>query len=668
MKRSVYVETHAGWRAFFLGLLLAAIFGFGFRLVFSPARLKTWVTTALDRQKSATAHPFAVSIGDVSLRLADASGLWPQLAVVLRDVKIAPSPECHPEASVFIGELRLPFRVIDLLQGRAAVGIIGAKDLVIDLDGLRAKCASPNANVNVQTSTSTSTSTSNVSPWWSPQAFDSVHSFIEGVEFSRATLQFERKTKEVYLDSVSASLNGNQEVVLRTDVRIPPQVSYGEQLPALKIEGRSTSTKADLVVQARVSEGSMTTVATLTPGAHEQVQLTAALSVKSLPLSVLSPLLKKSGLANAKFQPKFLWLDCEARVQGPFQRLLQKSPLKIQDCRISGDGTDLQISEATRLPTGVWQPFNVKVQSLSLAKLFETAGVKGSEGVANDFGELLGSVHVESDHVADFKGQLRNVQLLFSNRKVRAPQIVRSADLEIKIGTEKVGARLGHVDLLNGSFEGEASLELNRALSTGSLQADISKLVFDPTVQLVLVEGSLGPIEGWLRAKVEDSNVKDFDARAKLSQTVGADFEFAKLEVAAGRKGEEPPRVVIDLPSLLLKGRLRSAVTPAFYGHALTALTLEQPHIEMAILGEGDVEWAKARATLERGQIVATSNGTMNRDHTVTGSLKLDYPKIKNLKWSMRGPLDALLLRDDSEELLKLKQRAEVDDTVLGIK
>ena len=116
LKRATYVETHAGWRAFFLCLLIAAIMGSSFRLYFSSVRLKAWVTQALDRQKATMAHPFAASIGDVALRLADSSGYWPQLAVVVSDVRVAPNPECHPEASVFIGELRLPFRVMALLS------------------------------------------------------------------------------------------------------------------------------------------------------------------------------------------------------------------------------------------------------------------------------------------------------------------------------------------------------------------------------------------------------------------------------------------------------------------------------------------------------------------------------------------------------------------------
>lgn len=701
VKRATYVETHAGWRAFFLCVLVAAVLGFGFRLVFSPARLKAWVTRALDRQKAAMAHPFALSFGDAALRLSDSSGTWPQLAVVVSDVRVAPNPECHPEASVFIGELRLPFRVRDLLAGRAAVGIVGARDLVVDLDGLRAHCdpassaahatpdtqeagGSPAANAGLNARAHAETAqkldapamahpnaqagrAAAVAQWWTPEQFEAVHGFVEGFEFSRATLQFETKTKEIYLDSFSARLTGDRDVELRTEVRIPPQVAFGEPIPALKIEGHATSSQANLVVHARVSEGSMQTTATLTPAQDQQLEMEATMSVKSLPLSMFSPLMRKSGLVDAKFQPKFLWLDCEAKIAGPFQGLFQKSPLTIRACRIEGDGTDIRLEEATRTPKGDWKPFDVKVQSLNLAKLFETAGVKGPEGVASDFGKLSGDIHVESDHVADFRGQLRNARLQFSNRKVRAPQVIDSADVEIKIGTDRLTASLAHVALQNGVFSGRANLELDRSLSKGSAQLDIEKLEFDPAVQTVLVGGTLGTVEGTLRAKIDEARVKDFEARLQVNETTSADFEFAKLLVKAGRQGEEPPRIAIDAPSLELKQGLRKAIEPAFYGHELKDLKLDQPHAELLVLGGGEIEWTKAKASLERGQIQLVSSGSMNRDRIVDGSLTIHYPKIKNLKWSLKGPLESPTLKGVSAEITQLKARAEVNDKVLGL-
>ena len=684
-KRSPYVETRGGLRAFFLCLLLAAVFGCGFRLYFSPQRLKAWVNRALDKQKATMAHPFALSFSDASLRLSDSSGYLPQLAVVVSGVKVAPNPECHPEASIFIGELRLPFRVSALLAGRAAVGVIGARDITVDLDGLRARCetaaeppaahaaAIPQKKADIaETAVQlTAAPARDARLWWTSEQFETVRSFVQGFEFSRAVLQFENKTKEVDLDSFSARLTSDGVVRVQTEIRIPPSVSFGETLPAFKIQGEASASLANLNISARVSEGSLETSAKLEPAAAgESLKIAASMNVKSLPLSMLSPLLRKSGVTNDHFQPKFMWMDCTALIEGPFQGLFQTSPLNLKDCRIEGDGTDITLTEASRMPDASWKPFSVKVHSLDLAKLFATVGVKGPEGVANDFGKLSGDVRVESNDEALFDGQLKNATLHFSNRKVRASQLIEVADVAIVIGKHDVNAKIQNVKLKGGQLKGHASFEMDRTLATGRGELQLEDLSFAPEVQNVLVGGQLGKISGAFRSKIEKAQFTDFEADLKVARTEASDFEFDSLIARSLRKGDEPPKVVIETPRLFLKqtSTFYRAIEPVFFGSQDEGdLKLEQPHLELRILSDGDIEWASTRATTSRGRILLSTNGMMNRDHVVDGSLKVEFPKIKNLKWTVKGPLNAPLLKGASDELTQLKARAEITDKVLGL-
>jgi hypothetical protein len=695
--RIVYVDARSGWREFFVSLLIAAVLGLGFRLYFSPPRLKAWITTALEQQKRQMAHPFALSFNDVQLRLSD--GLLPQLAIVVTDVKVAPNPECHPEASVFIGELRLPFRLFSLLSGRAAIGVIGARDIRVDLDGLRAQCELTAARATLSTTPATSatsptakppaksiklvglpmpamavTTNTPLKPWWTDEQFKTVRGFVEGLEFSRAVLQFENQQKEIYLDSFSALFMRSGRVQLNTEVRIPPHVTYGEQLPPLRIEGEATNLRANLLVSARVSEGSLATTAVLTPAENQSLLMTAQMTVKSLPLSMLSPFMRKAGLADGRFQPKFLWLDCSAMISGPFQGLFQASPLKLEACRIEGDGTDIQMERAERSPNGVWKPFDVSVLSLDLAKLFATIGVHGPDGVADDFGQLIGTIHVESAKSAAFKGQLRNANISFSNRKVRASQKIESATVNIGVTHDRVTAVFNDFSLVNGELAGGMTFDLERDLRQGKVAVDIQKLRFDPAVQKVLVGGDLGLIEGFAKAKIEGAQISDFDSQLKIGATRASDYAFEKLTVAGDREGEAPPSISIDSPTFEINrsSMIFKAIEPLFFSHEFSqdsaAIALDQPHIELHILEKGVVEWAKTKASMAHGQILFSSSGTMNRDHQINGLLQVDYPKIKKLKWKLSGLLESPSLQGTGEEITQLKSRAEIDDKVLGLK
>lgn len=677
--RAVYLDAHAGWRAVFVSLLLAAVLGLGFRLYFSPPRLKAWVTAALEQQKRQMAHPFALSFSDVQLRLSD--GARPQLAVVVTNVKIAPNPECHPEASVFIGELRLPFRLFSLLSGRAAIGVVGARDIRVDLDGLRAHCE-PRTPANTASVVPTAISgvksapseNSALKPWWTDEQFTTVRSFVEGLEFSRAVLQFENRTKEIYLDSFSALFRRGGEIQVETEIRIPPSVTYGEQLPPLKIEGDATSLRANLLVSAQMSEGSLATTATLTPAENQALFMNAQMQVRSVPLSMLSPFMRKTGLADDRFQPKFLWLDCSASIAGPFQGILEKSSLKLEGCRIVGDGTEIELKAAERKPNGEWKPFDVQVVSLELAKMFATIGVHGPDGVADNFGHLIGDIHVESANEAQFKGKLHNANVNFSNRKVRASQKIQSAKVEISIARERVKGVFNDFVLLNGELKGEVSIDLSRALREGSLKVDLQILKFDPVVQNVLVGGALGPIVGFAKAKIEKSQLTDFESKLKVGETQASDFSFEGATINAERKGEAPPRLLIDSPRFKLNrtSLVFHALEPLFFTHefadAETAFTIEQPHIEMLILEHGEIEWLKSKASMEHGQIQFVTEGTMNRDHLISGSLQVDYPRVKKLRWNLKGQFQSPIIQGTGDELSQLKSRAEIDDKVLGLK
>lgn len=681
--RIPYVEAHAGWRAFFVAILSAAVLGLGFRLYFSPTRLTSWAREAIEQQKKAAKHPFAVSFEKAELSLARRNVL-PEFALVLSGVKIAPLADCHPEASIFIGRLKLPFRLQSMATGNGlAIGLIVAEDMRVDLDGLRARCGTGANGEAAQAASPISPaparpkiSETRVQPWWTDEQFEKARAHVEGIEFARATLQFEDRRKEVYLDSFKAVFRSAGRIDLATEMRLPPPVVYGEQVPPLKISGEATSSKAKLLVSVRVSEGSLDASADFKAGDAGALLTDAHFKVSSLPLSMMTPLLRKADLVDQKFDPKFLWLDCEASIAGAFQGLFQNNALNLQGCRIEGDGTDIQLRHAERLPSGEWTPFDVEIVSLDLAKLLATVGGRGPDGIVSQYGRLKGQLHFEATDRARFNGALRGAALSFSNQSVRAIQAIDSLDVKLEIARDRVKAVLNEPLLaVGGEMVGSAIFDLDRSLSNGTVDLKVKKLVLEPGVQNVLVKGTLGAIDGAAEARIAASRVTDFNLRLRVGTTEGALVKFGGLEIASDRKGEAPPRLVLESPEIGLKreSSFVQALEPAFFGHHFEDewISLSRFKVETSFFDAsetGDIfEWTRLSGGLENGQIALASEGALNRDHQLTGRLQIDFPLAKKLVWDVRGSMSAPVLVD-TESTLKFKTRAEISDAVLGLK
>lgn len=664
-------------------LLIAAVLGLGFRLTFAPARLKTWVSTSIakfnaEQQKRTGTHT-ALAFDTAEIRLSQ--GWTPQFAVVLKGVKVAPSPDCRPEPSLQIAELSLPLRVSRLLfRGQIAVGIVSAADVIVDLDGLKVRCAGAQV-VTAPTplplspsqiaATPAHSETTQSKPWWSEKQFRDIEAVVEGVDLAQVEVQFENKSKHLFLDSFSAEIRSGGSIDLATELRIPPEVSYGETVPSLVIEGSATATRADVKVSARVDEGELEANAILTSGADGKLFIDAALGVGELPLSTVVPFIRKVNLASERFHPKFLWVSCSAKIKGPFQKLFSESPLLLEACSVEGDGSKIALSQAARAPNGQWEPFTLNVESLELGKFLKTIGAAGPEGISNQFGKVKGKIRVSSATDAEFKGVLQGAQLSFSSQRVRAQQGVDSADLNVKFDGEKYVGEISNVKLEDGEAEGSVKLQFEHGLKNGRIDVEIGSVAFAPQVQNLLVKGKLGVLTGKGTALINSGRVVDLTSDLEFAATAGRDIRFEKAKLHIERIPERTAALHFSFRGFELSrsSSYFSALTPIFLSHEFEDewIPFADLRFESLISQEGGFRWKEAQATLLKDQVGVKSSGVMSREHALSGSVEVDYPKVKNLKWVLSGTSALPALTESSSELKKLRERVEITDASLGL-
>lgn len=672
--QSRYVDSQRGWQYLFFSIAIACIAGLAFRLYLSPERLKGWVDEALKRQKGTAAYAF----DGAKIRLA--RGSIPEFSVVLTGVRVAPAPKCNPEPSLRIAELTLPFRFSSLFTGHFAVSTISAEDMVVDLDGFKKKCeeqpvakaAAVKDAAPAPMPAAPAATAATVQPWWTDEQLRAAQSFVEGVDFKRVEIQFEERTKRVYLESFAAEVDEDSgRLNVSTELRIPPEIAYDEKIPPLLLEIEATSTRADVSLLAGLDEGRLSTTAVMTPGPDRTIDVDMQMQVDDVPLSAVIPLMKKAGITDQAFQPRFLWLDCNAKIKGPFQGLFNKSPFFIENCSIAGDGTRIEIAKALRHPDGKWEPMTLALRRVDLNKLFRTLALTGPEGIANDFGNLTGEIQIRDPDDASFEGSLENARLVFSRRSVRVEQRIARLNGRFDLVGGRFKGRVKDALVDNGEFSGELAFDLDRRLRSGDVRVDVTTLVFDPRVQALLVDGLMGPLSGSGEAKIENGKLASLDSRLTVGKTEGRDWRFEKASLQTSLVGGNGVSVNVTSPLFEVSkaSTLYTTLAPIFFTHEFAGdwVPFESFVFDARVPEGGGIRWSKARASLEKGRITIASEGAMSRERALFGWIEVDYPKVKKLRWSLGGKTDQPVLDETSASLRELKRRVSIDDETLGL-
>jgi len=684
-----YVNSGVGLRVFFFVAGFACVAGLGLRLYFHPERVKTMVEQALGADAQRIGLKFH------SARLSLAHGSIPQIAVEVRDVEINPAHECRTEPSVRIARLFLPLDLTRLLRLQVSLGTIASEDIQVDLDALKAKCTdkpqaskpsdgvaarvgSPDPWTGDEPAVKVEKFAPVLNTWWTTEQAESVRRKLEGVEFSRATLLFEGATKKVYLESFSAepgSLPGS--VRFESILVIPPELTFGEQLPKLKIEAIANPAAAEVKVHAALSEGTLIVTGRLlaAPGGFLDADLHAA--VDEVPVSTLVPLIKKSGIIKGAFQPRFMWMNCQASIRGRFQGLFVENPLNLSDCEIEGKGAKIQIGEAIRQPDGTWQPFVVKMSNVDLGQILDAFDSRLLDGVLSDYGRFDGEMRVQKRHVAELSGYLSGAQIRFLNSSERAEQLVPQMHVRVEARDGNISGYLDHIKLDKGDFLGQLMFSVADGGKQSSLRAVISNLKFSDDVQKVLFGGTLDTIKGNFEAKFVGNKLSAGRGKIRLEKLNNKDLRFREVQLQIETRLAEDQRreiyLEVSVPPFEIRRESRYflGLRPIFFTHEFAGdwIAIDEMQVRGTMqeqMAEG-FQWANAQVSLEGRKIRLTSAGSMNAQHEIQGWLSVDFPRVRGLKWRVGGQVERLELHPDSDKLLELQKKGVIDDTRLGL-
>lgn len=687
MKASAEISEQRGKRRFIASLFLAALLGLGVRIVLSPAKVERKIRDELARSELSESLTFETA------RVSLANGWLPDFAIVLGRVEWREPRHCAEIAPLRATSVRVPIRMLSLLRGVPAGGRATIDDLVVDVDGLKEDCSrsadeKPPKPSDPPSETKRTTVIA-VDPSkalergeiWSVEVQERSSAMISGLVVSRAEIFFEKRMKSVVIENLRARWRG-PNLELSTNLSFPPSAVFGESLPSFDVTGTIAREGISAKIQANLNEGLLEASAELKPvvvSGRQELESDVKLSVSNLPLSVVTPLFVKSQAVSERFRPKFLWLDCRAEVQGIFSRLLVDHPVTFSGCSISGRMGRITIDdEAVREPSGEWRPLSLGFEKLDLAHAFETFHLEGPSGVLSSFGQMTGTIRVQSRDSMVANARWEQAAIRFAGTEGIALQPLAVDSLSAKLQNRRWMIELSNFKLEEGRAEILLKADLDARSFHGDFDLNLSSLKLASRVEKVLFNGTVAEISGSAKASTDlAGKLSKLRANVVLKGLQGSEVDSSEARLEA--RLEERPKERTNAQSashielsartvgleVAKSGRLYRLLEPTLLGWPGELARQGQRLVlrNAAIRGhftDAGFEWSEAKASVGP-RVGLTSRGRIARDHKLEAEIVAQYPLVSRLKWSISGSWLQPTATVASPELGSLLSKAGVE-------
>lgn len=684
MRQFEEVAEQGGMRWFIVALVIAGLLGTLARLMISPHKIEMLV-----RAKVATSSwKEKLEFKSAEIDLAD--GPIPDFALILKNVSFRPAGVCsadgtHRElAPIRSSGVRVPLKWTSLFQGRISAGRIEFAELKVDIDESKRNCDNQtNGTLASEAAHSLNSTNGSSKPAVAPttisenlfpaEELQKVSHAVAGIRFLSAEIFFENRMKSILLEDALVSVR-EREVDVSTTVRFPPGTVFGETLPSFSVVGTIRPKEILADVRAELNEGTFEANALLTPfrTSNGEVELDSQLklTVSDLPLSIMTPLLTKSGIVQGQFRPKFAWLDCNAEVKGIFSRLFVDNPVKLTACEISGQAGRVKVDAAIREPSGKWRPFELTVDDLDLGRVFETFELEGPSGVFAEYGKLKSKVRVQSAEEFEAVGSLKGAVVRFAGGEGTALQTLDIEAITLKANGSRIGFKMSEFIPAGGEADLVIVAEHEMETSETKFDFNLGNLKLNPRVEKVVFTGPVATINGQASIVAKKKEFKKLKASLVLMDVQGSEFRSNEMRLDAQLRNDSTSPQYVELTAksasveVQKSGYLFSLLRPAFLGWegvesadgkriALSKVTVK------GRFSEAGYNWSSAQASVG-GVLILSSDGQILRDQLIEARIEASYPGIRRLAWDVRGTWRKPEFAIASDELRGLLRRPEV--------
>lgn len=384
-----------------------------------------------------------------------------------------------------------------------------------------------------------------------------------------------------------------------------------------------------------------------------------SLDQRQIPLNPVLNIFKDRRLISQDIQPKYLWLNCHLAYSGEILDLKIK-PLQLESCFMRGDMGSVNVLEGSWYPwrTPMFDPLRIDLKDFDLQKTLETLQRTGPSGIFSRFGLLDGQLIYESSQEVKFSGEIRDLELSFSNRGVRGKQPVKSLKGELILKKERISGNLFDMKLEGGDFKGQLRFDVDRGFRSGTIQVAVDRLEFNKSIQNLMVGGEISRLSAFGQGRVENGDVSFWRGDVAIAEIKGSGWSLQDIKM-------KTDFVNNSFSSLVRAKKINFPADEQFY-QAFRPLFLDELNFDEGVglsdvsgkiqLSRNSGSWEKVRAGAP-GKIMLSSNGKWDESRILAGDVVVDFPRIKKMRWEVAGTLDYVQVRPSSAMLQLLSER-----------
>lgn len=497
MRRAVIDQP--GTRTLLIGLALSVFLGLALRSQISEARVQVFLSKSIDRLQT----DFYIDYESAKVNLSR----WglPLPALIIQNLRLSPKSTICQSSQIYIAELEVPISLATLLGLSKTVPKIRVKEVELRLSDLQ-ECLNHKKDAK-----------SEANPGASGTEADFTHSSEAEFKniFSKNT---KAELKEIYIEKLKIISNNRPEqpVVLKqinlelfyTENRLR-EVQIKSKISALKdsrsdvyflnsslvamIKARENNEIETLFnVSGKLLDGDVQLFIHSISGSHK---LTYELGLQQVSIKAMAPILEnfefykrlnveKIPVSISLVNNGEVTLSGKSGLESRFKKILvnvEKGQIKINELDAAVFNEQVSI-----------KPFVMSVESLQLTKLKNIDQFKNRLDGLDNLGELSGTLDYQNENSFKFKGQVRNIVVVFSNRGRRDHQSIELVDVETSRNAQEFRFDASEFVINNQKVTGQLKVAYNISDFTTTANLKLSGITLNSKIweQFTFVEQS----------------------------------------------------------------------------------------------------------------------------------------------------------------------------------
>jgi len=512
--KKTLVAEQPGFILSMVGILLSIFISIVVKATLSSEK----VLVLIDKAATKMDRRLDVRVGSASISLAD--GVFPEVAVVVKDLHISSEESCWMRPQLEVDELKLPLSFFHLLKGEIYIHQIKAGDVGLSLRSSLSNCSQrkpAQAEQSTQLENQAGSLAADISEITSAGGrIDEVS--VENLHIHYLPLAFTTfKIKDFFIQLVATQPKKIKSSGL---LYLAGETLSGDYSSTAKLNidySEEESAKWNFQMSGQWREGHYDLSAEYLP---LDQKISTNIDMSHIPMSQLFPLLKKYNLLQSEFNGKQVWLTVKAQAKGNASDL-QKLPVQVDLLRVEGDIGEIEARQIQiqSLEPFRYEPILIDIRSLNLDAFLVFLNRAHPSAALGRLGTIHGKAKLDEDGDFNLTGDSSGLEFIFSNRGLRQLQAISLMSGELQFHKNRWFIKIDRIKPVEGVFLGKLSIEADQNWRDIVLKTKIDDLTLgEPVQKLMTGGGEIGPITSDFALSFKDGELKNISGLLTASE------------------------------------------------------------------------------------------------------------------------------------------------------